>query len=513
MDNCTNGHETCNKDQGNTLPTRLMSVAGDELKLVTTAGWQTKPRYSTLSHCWGNETFLKLTKENYEAFHTVIPDQELPKTFKDAVHISKQLGIGYLWIDSLCIIQGNTEDWRREAALMSSVYGNSSINIAAASAINAHGGCFLKRPYLVDGLRAQICTAGSTLVRDFHSSSVYSLATTHSYLATRAWALQEKILPPRTIHFGNRGAFWECRKEIANEFLPGGFGSRLISGLNSGRKGYDFIYWWSNVVELYSAAKLTYSHDKLPALSGVARRSCKESGGQYIGGMWRDEDIEAQLCWSVVSPRLRPAWRAPSWSWMSIDGKISYMCRLKHMNLMLDTYTHVLDVDMELLGQDPFGEVRSGYMSFACSGMLAATLSHNNTVRLDPGSAADDVYPITPDCINDKEEKDSGTVYLLPLIGGETAGSSWNETKKIWQSEVAISGLVLRKQSDLAGSFCRIGIFHVCKDSIRGNVEEERLESFVEAFVERGELVASSICMEVIENETNPREKYVVIVF
>jgi hypothetical protein len=512
LDDCAKGHETCNKDQGNTLPTRLVSIAGDELKLVNTAGWQTKPRYSTLSHCWGNETFFKLTKENHEALHTVIPDQELPKTFKDAVYISQQLEIGYLWIDSLCIIQGDTEDWRREAALMSSVYGNSFINIAAASAVNAYEGCFLKRPYLVDGLRAQISTGGFTLVRDFHSSSVYSLATTDSHLATRAWALQEKILPPRTIHFGNRGAFWECRKKVANEFLPGGF-SWEIRGLNGDSHRRHFNYWWSKIVSLYSAANLTFSRDKLPALSGVARRSYEERGGQYIAGIWRDKDIEAQLCWHAMNPRLRPAWRAPSWSWMSIDGKVFSKCRWKDINHMQDTYAHVFDVNIELLGQDPFGEVRSGYVSITCSGMLAATPSQNNTVRFDSDSAADDVYPIRPDCINDKEEKDSGSVYLLPLIGGETGNSSLDETEKICKSESAILGLVLKRQSDVTGHFCRVGIFEFFRNPMDRDGEEEHLDPFLEALRQRGELVASSVCEEVAGDEKDSGEKYVVRIF
>jgi hypothetical protein len=511
MDECVKNHPNCNKDEENALPTRLISIAGDELKLVSTAGWQTKPRYSTLSHRWGSESFLKLTEESCEAFHTAIPNHELPKTFKDAVHISQQLGLEYLWIDSLCIVQGDIEDWRREAALMSSVYGGSFINIAAASAVNVHEGCFLKKPYLVDGLRAHISVAGSKLVRDFRSSSVYELATTKSHLATRAWAVQEKILPPRTIHFGNRGAFWECRSKIANEFLPDGFPTRLGSGLNDERVRSNFDDWWWNIVRLYSAANLTYSRDKLPALSGVARRSYEERGGQYVAGMWRDEDIEGQICWRAMAPRVRPTWRAPSWSWTSTDGEVLYTNR-RWSNSLQDNYAHVLDVEMTLLGQDPFGEVRSGCMRIACSGMVAARFSHENTVKLDSEDTDVDEYPVSLDSLDDEWKKDNGSVYLLPLVGGET-GSRFSSDKKEaeWKSEVAISGLVLRKEGDIAGQFWRIGMFEFLKNAMPHQVTvKECLEPFLEVFKQRGSLVAGSVCAEVIKNADYPEEKYVV---
>jgi hypothetical protein len=521
MDECCKNHKDCNKKENNALPTRLISIAGDDLRLVSTVDWQTKPPYSTLSHRWGDESFLKLTEQNHDSFLKVIPNEELPKTFRDAVHISQRLGLDYLWIDSLCILQGDIEDWRREAALMSSVYGGSSINIAASSAVNVHEGCFLKEPYLVDGLRARISVAGSKLVRDFRSSSVYELSTTGSHLATRAWAVQEKILPPRTIHFGNRGAFWECRSKIANEFLPDGFPSRLGSGLIDEAVRQDFDHYWWNIVRLYSATNLTYSQDKLPALSGIARRIHEEKGGQYIAGMWRDEDIEGQLCWRAMAPQLRPTWRASSWSWASVDGEVLYTNR-RWSDTLQDSYAHVLDVKMTLLGQDPFGEVRNGCMRIACSGMVAARFSGGNTVKIesdDTNNTAGDGYPISIDALDDKWEKDSdSSIYLLPLFGGETGHASYADKKgEDLIKELAISGLVLRKEGAITGQFCRIGMFEFLKDSVNrsGRPEDkpkEHLESFLEAFKQVGKSVAGRVCAEVIENAGYPEVRYVVSV-
>ena len=102
------------------------------------------------------------------------------------------------------------------------------------------------------------------------------------------------MLPPRTIHFGDRGAFWECRTKIASEYLLDGFPSMLVSPLVQ-RKG-KFQWLWKQIVQLYSAANLTFGKDKLPVLSGVARLGHDETGDQYLAGLWRSQ-IEEQLCW------------------------------------------------------------------------------------------------------------------------------------------------------------------------------------------------------------------------
>jgi hypothetical protein len=139
----------------------------------------------------------------------MIPMYELPKTFTDAIDITRKLGLDYLWIDSICIIQGDNCDWEHESALMSPVYGGSSVNIAASSARDGSQGCFLKPKYFTGGFLAEISIKGSRKVYDFRSPLTYDKATVNSHLATRAWAFQEKLLAPRTLHCGDQGLFWE----------------------------------------------------------------------------------------------------------------------------------------------------------------------------------------------------------------------------------------------------------------------------------------------------------------
>ncbi|ORY13348.1 heterokaryon incompatibility, partial [Clohesyomyces aquaticus] len=107
----------------------------DHVKLVETKEGQTGC-YVALSHCWGSPENhpLETTKENYGERLAGVPLENLPKTFRGVVKITNHIGVKYLWIDSLCIIQDDTEDWKQEAAKMGAVYEYARLTIAAADA-------------------------------------------------------------------------------------------------------------------------------------------------------------------------------------------------------------------------------------------------------------------------------------------------------------------------------------------------------------------------------------------
>lgn len=130
------------------LPSRLIDIGhsgmNDHLRLCTT-DIPLDAQYATLSHCWGQLDFVKLSRANLASFRQSIPYQELPKTFQETITITRQFGLRYLWIDSLCIIQDEIEDWSNEAPRMATVYGNSSLNIAATGARDGSEGLFFHR--------------------------------------------------------------------------------------------------------------------------------------------------------------------------------------------------------------------------------------------------------------------------------------------------------------------------------------------------------------------------------
>jgi hypothetical protein len=510
MEECDAQHQACKQTIQGPLPTRLLSIAADIPRVVLTAGWPTtpRPRYSTLSHRWGADDFLQLTAQNNDAFLSGIPLADLPKTFTDAILISRHLGLEYIWIDSLCIMQGNTLDWRRESSAMNTIYGNSAINIAASSATDVHQGCFLKPPQMLDGLRTTVTIANtsSRLVREFRSSAVYDLSTTSSYLATRAWALQERVLPSRTAHFGRRGAFWECKSTTANDALPNGFPKQLGNGLLNARvRTQYFAGWWADIVRLYSAASLTFARDKLPALSGIARAVHAERGGTYLAGIWQDEDMPAQLCWRVSTPQPRVVARAPSWSWASVDGGVAY--RERQERILPATYARVLDAQTRLLGADEFSEVRGGSLRLACVGLLAATVVDANSVSFADGVSS----TVAPDYHGALEA--GATVYLLPLIGGRSGMSSFdrNDVGGSRVHEFLVSGLVLQRSNDTPGEFRRVASFRFHNHATRFHDEkvQDGYHEFVEALEQRGGHGAQSVGVDVVAEGA---ERYVVCI-
>jgi hypothetical protein len=169
----------------------LISVV-DEPKLGLSARWRTRPRYSTLSHYWGSEAFLKLTTDNFNDFLKGISTKDLPKTIRDAIYIARKLCVEYIWIDSLCIVQDdddNADDWRREAGLLSSMYSGTYVNITAASAKNAHEECFLKKSNSVNDMRVRVTVGAESLIRQFYYALLYERSLIQSHLVTREWCL------------------------------------------------------------------------------------------------------------------------------------------------------------------------------------------------------------------------------------------------------------------------------------------------------------------------------------
>lgn len=220
---------------------------------------------------------------------------------RDAIYIARRLGLDYIWIDALCIIQRQQDhkDWLCESGQIRSIYGGSQINIATSSAMDVHQGCLVESNAYIGGLSVLITTSasgGSHSIVFFDPMLLDTAPTSH--LLQRAWAFQERLLAPRTIHFNEHGALWECRATTLSSHLPGGFdnvvcGPKMVCA--------DDEEWdWKEIVNSYSHTQLTVSSGRLPALAGVARRHCELAEDQYLAGMWRGTLVD-QLVWAVYT--------------------------------------------------------------------------------------------------------------------------------------------------------------------------------------------------------------------
>ncbi|KAL9094584.1 MAG: hypothetical protein Q9165_003143 [Trypethelium subeluteriae] len=341
----------------------------------------------TLSHCWGAAETVKLLQGNVREFCSGFSVDRLPATYKDAIHLTKALGVRYLWIDSLCIIQDSEEDWLREAAAMDTVYASSHCNIAALDAVDSHGGCFLERdPSRVDIDDVEVHHPHGESSRRYRvlTNTDWVEALEQSPLYHRAWVLQERFLPPRTLLYGKHQILWECRSHAACERSPSGVPDLIqphaVFRAKQMLAKVDLTpsqHFWEDIVERYSRGDLTRLGDKLVALSGIA--SVYGLADDYLSGLWR-ETLLPGLLWQVPElkqfngqPSVRPAgYRAPSWSWASVEGETTYPLGYNYRRIIarvLDAQTTSLlpptasgEITAEDRAKSKFHQITAGYI-------------------------------------------------------------------------------------------------------------------------------------------------------
>ena len=345
---CT--QKTENLDEGlKYAPTRLIDVGlekSDFVRLVESKDLVAIPRYLTLSHSWGSseaEMTVQLTRQNGLSLQKGISLTQLPRTFADTVLVSRYLGIRYIWIDSLCIIQDDIQDWEIEAATMWQVYSNAYINVAATSSTNSSQGLFRERNPLIIKPCVAIFREGQSLIPAgeyrCYNAAEWRSQVREAPLSKRAWVHQEWSLSPRTIHFARDQIFWECRETCASENFPQGVPARCDTGVSAFPFGLDevltkdkFLEIWSSIVREYTARDLTFVSDKLVAVSALARTLSQihPAAGKYVAGMWENY-VGDHLHWSPSHQTHRAmSYRAPTWSWASMDGNIEPHFNWKH---------------------------------------------------------------------------------------------------------------------------------------------------------------------------------------
>lgn len=338
LQNCLDVHKTCSLRQDNWLPTRLLDVRlhrddRNSVRVIESGSPQMpksgpETRYVTLSHVWGMKHPLSLTRSNYNELRSRIDIETMPQCFSNAVYIVRQLGISFLWIDSLCIIQDMTEDWTRESAVMGKVYTNGLCNVAACDGAASNCSIFTERdsclgePLIVSHEYSDQ-SVRFTLLPDW-----VNLTWDTAPLYRRGWVLQERFLSSRVMHF-SKFPFWECREELSREIssshrelqslyfpsLPEPQRSWLASTMNADEA---VLHWWK-LVKLYTKCSLTYGTDKLIALSGIAQTMSKMINEPYYAGIWGGKYFVLGLAWRVNRGSLSHGlgsknYRAPSWS-------------------------------------------------------------------------------------------------------------------------------------------------------------------------------------------------------
>jgi len=393
---CDATHTKCKPPQTSSIahpyaPSRLIDVGASDdptIKVVEAPFHQSETgevRYITLSHSWGKAQIVTLSDDYADLLRDGGLLEILPRTFRDAITVTRRLGVRYIWIDSLCIIQDSREDWLEQAPQMQNTYKYAFLNISASLGVDSHSGLFRFRkaealwPFPVEATWDDYGISLSPGAHGPRPGSYYCFDpylwredVDQSPLSLRAWVMQERILSPRACYFGHSQVYWQCHENEASEIFPDvepEWSSPSKSAL------YEFVGTpnpmslrrtldeheakdtarlyreWNKFIEAYSTCRLTVDGDIFMALEGVAREFRDRTGDELIMGLWKSQ-LPAALCWYVewdsvalnpssVSHQFKPIrpreWRAPSWSWASMRLPVCY-----------DT-THINFSDMESL--------------------------------------------------------------------------------------------------------------------------------------------------------------------
>ncbi|KAM7211183.1 HET domain containing protein [Rhypophila decipiens] len=419
--------ETCRNDHGDKChwpggevprhppPKRLIDVSDDVRCpfLIETSSRPGNPfRWLSLSYCWGEDPpAIKLTRELMDSMKAGIPLCDLDPTIRDAILVTRDLGIPYIWVDSLCIVQDG--EWNQEASRMNDIYGGSEATLVVANT-NSVKESFLKERELPNYIHI--------LSSKSHNFHIYlspeckrpdDLAEDSQWHG-RGWTMQEGLLPHRILYYTSSQIFWRCHEGLrsergvttrTNDIISKSvqytdaqiwdFGSgwppdlarfhqfKLIgsyipfASLRAESSNYRFhlshpdsFHPWLDIIKEYTSRRFTKEHDRMVALSGVAKIyaeaiACR--GDEYLAGLWKP-DIIRELSWytrgspptadTKGTPQSSLA-IFPSWSWASAGCKpVLFRC---HRTYKAHEQARVIEADIRLVDKnEPFGSVKEG---------------------------------------------------------------------------------------------------------------------------------------------------------
>lgn len=404
LQECEANHFTCAPASNTTLPARLLDVrAADDkgtlgLRLLETKTGQSY-RYICLSHRWGPATMkTRNTVKTLDKLKEFIVFNQLPANFRRAVALTQELGVQFLWIDSMCIIQEGDDgrDWNLESAKMADIYRGAYLTIAMAwndnedlfsiPDSNTSDNCLRLtdeggHSYFI-GTRDYDQRVGGSWKHIKELQSKYPLFT-------RGWIYQERLLSPRILTCHREEFTFHCLEHFTCEcgsvtiaphphhpfqsiFSDNLTHRRHLAGQihRPGGNVARFQKRWHEIVITYMSLNLTEQRDILPGIAGCARALWALEGYEYVAGLWR-RTISRDLMWynagrqGRITPRPK-CWTAPTWSWASIKAgqTIQFFVR-EGQHSIYDEFlseTTIKEIWCEKSTEDPFGRLKSAHL-------------------------------------------------------------------------------------------------------------------------------------------------------
>ncbi|KAF5003962.1 hypothetical protein FDECE_9525 [Fusarium decemcellulare] len=330
------------------LPTRLIDVGSERgpgviyLRQLSSEDRQQPERfnYTALSHRWGDgrvHRHFSTTTDNVDCRRKGIPVDSLPRTFRDAVTVTRQLGVRYLWIDSICIIQeGDLRDFETEAKHMETVFHLAYVVIAASRTTGTSDGFLGGRPereFAALPISAGYSTFACENIDNFQHQIV------EDEMNKRGWVLQERALARRTIYFGGVQTYWECgegvrcetltkMKNNKEEFLGDpNFPDVALNSTKGGR-----IRLVESLYKQYSTLEFTRDYDRPLAIAGLEQRLIRAfntKGGYGVCQLYLGRTLLWKRGQSTTLRKIdfppEQKFQVPSWSWMAYNGNIDFV--------------------------------------------------------------------------------------------------------------------------------------------------------------------------------------------
>lgn len=312
------------------------------------------------------------------------------------------------------------------------------MNIAAVDAVNGNKGCFFEeRSPHSQGYKVLLKSerdADSKNKWDFMPPYFGEKLYRHSILAKRGWVFHEAQLAPKMLCFGMREISWLCGEVKACESVPNSFQEHVpkINSICAKQQAYSGRSW-RDLIESYSQCVVSCPEDKLVAISGLARLFSVRFDSQYLAGLWK-ADLMESLTWVAIAPVLPshpPPYRAPSWSWASLDAKIYFPYGTRRSPVHA-YHSKIVEASVSLVSDNIFGQVEAACLKIASSCILLC-----NSTR-DTGSGTNSYHILLPNAKSQQVEKGhfmyidddmphgprTGKLTLLPIISYEVEGAN-----------------------------------------------------------------------------------------
>lgn len=401
IDDCKSTHQKCqaSDDSQPYMPKRILNLRANRVVLQEDVYPST---YACLSHCWGQrQDPIKTLSNTINDFKSEIPWEKLSKTFQDAVDICRRLNIDYLWIDSLCILQDNKEDWEEESVKMADIYEHAFITVAATKSTDGSGGCYNDRDpkYISCGTVIE----GSVYVRKEMPPMIHTSDIEEWPLLDRGWVFQEMYLSKRVLHFGHQEVIWQClscsESESDNQFYSTHARMGFLDGL---------LDRWQNLINHYSGLTLSRENDKLAALAAISQRAAQTRSAEdrFLAGLWQNTLLQ-DLTWEAYHdfhrddpPEKRIECIVPSWSWASVKTRVWWpVLRQGYQPLKC---TQLVTIDMKPIGSPYLGQFKSQ--------SDARLIFRGPVIHTTAGELERSTYPVDSRCLLNKVMAVRGSV-------------------------------------------------------------------------------------------------------